>query len=255
MNVLAVNALVVVALMLGGWTVSLVVRDASIVDIVWGLGFVVIAWSSWFASETSDSTDLIIRLCVTAWGLRLAAYLAWRNLGHGEDYRYQAMRKKYGAKFPIVSLFTVFLLQGVLMWTVSLPVQVAHTRGGSATVGVVVGVVVWSVGLAFESIGDAQLARFKSQSANAGKVMRSGLWRYTRHPNYFGDFLAWWGIGIASVSGVASVPVLIGPVVMSVLLMRVSGVPMLEHSIAKRRPEYVDYRRTTSAFFPRRPKI
>ena len=99
----------------------------------------------------------------------------------------------------------------------------------------------------------AQLARFKAQESNAGKVMRSGLWRYTRHPNYFGDFLVWWGIGIASLSGVSSVLALIGPLVMSVLLMRVSGVPMLEHSIAKRRPEYVDYRRTTSAFFPRRP--
>ena len=253
MNVVFVNAIVIAVLMLVVWSVSLIMRDASIVDIVWGLGFVVVAWSSWFASESSTAADLVVRLCVTVWGLRLAGYLAWRNLGHGEDFRYQAMRKKYGARFPLVSLVTVFLLQGVLMWIVSLPVQVMHARNDSWSVAVVIGVVVWCVGLGFESIGDAQLARFKAQELNAGKVMRTGLWRYTRHPNYFGDFLVWWGIGIASLSGASSVVALIGPLVMSILLMRVSGVPMLEHSIAKRRPEYVDYRRTTSAFFPRRP--
>ena len=254
MNVLLVNALVIVGMMSAVWLVSVTVRDASIVDIVWGLGFVVVAWTSWLASDSSDFVDTVVRVCVTVWGLRLAGYLAWRNLGKGEDFRYQAMRKKYGARFPIVSLFTVFFLQGTLMWIVSLPVQVLYMHDDSWTVAVAVGVAVWAIGLGCEAIGDMQLARFKSKPENAGKVMRSGLWRYTRHPNYFGDFLVWWGIGIAALAGISSVIALVGPIVMSILLIRVSGVPMLEHSIAKRRPDYVEYRRTTSAFFPRPPK-
>lgn len=253
MNVLTVNLVVVAGLMIGVWLLSLALGDASIVDIVWGLGFVVIAWSSQLASESSDGIDLVVRLCVTVWGLRLAGYLAWRNIGKGEDFRYRAMRKKYGSRFPLVSLLTVFLLQGVLMWIVSLPVQIVHVVDGLSIVFAVVGFVVWGVGLGFEVVGDAQLARFKRDPENAEKVMRTGLWRYTRHPNYFGDFLVWWGIGIASLTAWQSVVGLCGPLVMSVLLMRVSGVPMLEHSISKRRPGYEEYRRTTSAFFPRRP--
>lgn len=255
MNVLVMNLVVVAVLMVLVWVVSVVLRDASIVDIVWGLGFVVVAWSSWIVSDSTEVSDLVIRLCVTVWGLRLAMYLAWRNIGKGEDYRYQAMRKKYGSRFPLVSLVSVFLLQGVLMWIVSLPVQLTHVVDGRSSPMVAIGVVLWAVGVMFESVGDAQLARFKARPENAGKVMRSGLWRYTRHPNYFGDFLAWWGIGVASLAGWSSVVGLLGPVGMSVLLMRVSGVPMLEHSIAKRRPDYVEYRRTTSAFFPRRPTL
>ena len=253
MNVLVANLVVIALMMSAVWIVSVIARDASIVDIVWGLGFVVVAWSSWTVSDSTDGTDLVIRVCVTVWGLRLAGYLAWRNLGKGEDYRYQAMRKKYGARFPLISLFSVFLLQGTLMWVVSLPVQLVHMVDGGGSAVVAIGAVLWAVGVVFETVGDAQLARFKSRQENAGKVMRTGLWRYTRHPNYFGDFLAWWGIGIASLASWTSVVGLIGPVVMSILLMRVSGVPMLEHSIAKRRPEYVEYRRTTSPFFPRRP--
>ena len=253
MNVFVVNLLVVAGLMFCVWLLSLALGDASIVDIVWGLGFVVLAWSSAFASDSSDGVDLAVRLCVTVWGLRLAGYLAWRNIGKGEDFRYRAMRKKYGSRFPLVSLFTVFLLQGVLMWTVSLPVQIVHVVEGGSVPLAIVGIVVWGIGLGFEAVGDAQLARFKRNPENAGKVMRTGLWRYTRHPNYFGDFLVWWGVGIASLSTIPSVIGLCGPLVMSVLLMRVSGVPMLEHSISKRRPGYEEYRRTTSAFFPRRP--
>jgi steroid 5-alpha reductase family enzyme len=251
MNLLVVNLIVIGVLMVSVWLLSVILRDASIVDIVWGLGFVVVAWSSAIASESNDAVDLVIRLCVTVWGLRLAGYLAWRNLGKGEDFRYRAMRKKYGARFPLVSLVTVFALQGLLMWVVSLPIQLAHMVDGDVVFFAVVGVAVWVVGLSFEAIGDAQLARFKRNPENAGKVMNAGLWRYTRHPNYFGDFLVWWGVGIASLAAWSSVIGLLGPLVMSILLMRVSGVPMLEHSIDKRRPGYDEYRRSTSAFFPR----
>lgn len=254
MNVFVVNLVVVAVLMTSVWLVSVVIRDASIVDIVWGSGFVIVAWSSWLSSDADGPAALAVRVCITVWGLRLAGYLAWRNLGKGEDFRYQAMRRKYGARFPLVSFVTVFLLQGVLMWIVSLPVQVVHRLDPQSSPLLIVGVGVWLVGLIFEVVGDLQLARFKADPASAGRVMDSGLWRYTRHPNYFGDFLVWWGVAIMSLSSAASLVGVIGSVVMSVLLMRVSGVPMLEHSMSKRRPGYVEYQRRTSAFFPRPPK-
>lgn len=254
MNVFTVNLLVIVVVMTSVWILSTMIRDASIVDIVWGAGFVVVAWSSWITSDADGLAALAVRVCVTVWGLRLAGYLAWRNLGKGEDFRYQAMRRKYGARFPLISFVTVFLLQGALMWVVSLPVQVVHDVDPQASPVLVVGVAVWAIGLAFEVVGDLQLARFKADPASAGRVMDTGLWRYTRHPNYFGDFLVWWGIAIMALSNVASMVGVIGAVVMSVLLMRVSGVPMLEHSMAKRRPGYVEYQRRTSAFFPRPPR-
>jgi len=192
---------------------------------------------------------------VCVWGLRLAGYLGWRNAGHGEDPRYVAMRRHWGPRFPLISLATVFALQGVLMWIVSLPVQLAQLEpGGPLGVLDAVGVLLFAVGLTFESVGDWQLARFKADPSNAGQVMDRGLWRYTRHPNYFGDFCVWWGlyaIALATPYGPYSI---VGPIVMSVLLMRVSGVPMLERSIGKRRPGYAEYAKRTSAFFPRPPR-
>jgi steroid 5-alpha reductase family enzyme len=182
-------------------------------------------------------------------------YLFRRNHGKGEDWRYVRMRKKYGAKFPIVSLFTVFLLQAAVMWVVSLPIQFAH-GDDSPSIGpiAVMGLMVWLVGVAFESVGDAQLARFKKNPANAGKVMNTGLWALTRHPNYFGDAVMWWGIAIIAAETGSGVIGFIGPVVMTFFLMRVSGVPMLEASLVKRREGYAEYVAQTSAFFPRPPK-
>jgi steroid 5-alpha reductase family enzyme len=192
---------------------------------------------------------------VGAWGLRLGGYLAKRNIGHGEDWRYKAMRKKKGARFGLISLVTVFGLQGVLMWVVSLPVMFGNS---DATPGVgplaVIGVMVWAVGLSFEAVGDWQLAKFKKDPNNAGKVMQTGLWSLTRHPNYFGDALLWWGIGIVGAETGTGVIGFIGPVVMTVFLLRVSGVPMLERSLMKRREGYAEYAARTSAFIPRPPK-
>jgi steroid 5-alpha reductase family enzyme len=192
---------------------------------------------------------------VGAWGLRLGGYLAKRNIGHGEDWRYKAMRKKKGARFGLISLVTVFGLQGVLMWVVSLPVMFGNS---DATPGVgplaVIGVMVWAVGLSFEAVGDWQLAKFKKDPNNAGKVMQTGLWSLTRHPNYFGDALLWWGIGIVGAETGTGVVGFIGPVVMTVFLLRVSGVPMLERSLMKRREGYAEYAARTSSFIPRPPK-
>ena len=248
-------AVVIAAMMLTTWVISVAVRNASIVDLVWGLGFVLVAWAVRLTVDGNDARQWLLVGMVTVWGLRLSGYLAWRNLGHGEDYRYKAMRKQWGSRFWIVSLVTVFVLQGVLMWIVSIGVQLGQVpRTPGLGVLAVVGVVVWALGLGFEAVGDAQLARFKADPANAGTTMDRGLWRYTRHPNYFGDACVWWGIAlVAAESGLGAFG-LIGAAVMTVFLRRVSGVTLLEKSLVKRRAGYEDYVARTSPFVPRRPR-
>jgi steroid 5-alpha reductase family enzyme len=250
-----ITALVVILIMVVTWVVSLPLKNASIVDIIWGFGFVAITWTLTFSIDGDSARQWLITILISIWGLRLSVYLFRRNHGKGEDWRYVRMRKKYGAKFPIVSLFTVFLLQAAVMWVVSLPIQFAH-GDDSPSIGpiAVMGLMVWLVGVAFESVGDAQLARFKKNPANAGKVMNTGLWALTRHPNYFGDAVMWWGIAIIAAETGSGVIGFIGPVVMTFFLMRVSGVPMLEASLVKRREGYAEYVAQTSAFFPRPPK-
>ncbi len=251
-------AVAVAALMVGTWLVSLVLRNASIVDITWGLGFVVVAWVSALRADAASGAASVLVAMVTVWGLRLGVYLFWRNHGNGEDYRYVAMRRRWGKRFWLISLATVFVLQGVLMWIVSLPVQVAHVGdardGALAGVALVIGLALYAIGLLFEVVGDAQLARFKADPTNEGKVMRSGLWRYTRHPNYFGDACVWWGVGIVAQAVTGTWWALLGPLVMNILLLRVSGVALLERSLRKRKPDYAEYVRTTSAFVPRPPR-
>lgn len=246
----------VVVLMLVTWLISVVRRDASIVDIVWGLGFVVVAVAAWAVGHGPTSRRTLLLVLVGVWGLRLAGYLAWRNLGHGEDRRYQRMRQRYGSWFWLISLLTVFGLQGVLMLVVSLPVTLSADADVPADLGplALLGVALWLVGFAFEAGGDLQLARFKADPANDGQVMDQGFWRYTRHPNYFGDFCVWWGIGLVAAETGPGRWGLVGPLVMTVFLLRVSGVAMLERDIGQRRPEYADYIDRTSAFFPLPPK-
>lgn len=236
------------------WVISLLVRDASIVDPFWGPGFVLIAWTAFVAAEDPGSRGLLLAILVTVWGLRLGLHLAVRNLGKGEDYRYQAFRKRWGRRFPAVSLGTVFLLQALLAWVVSLPVQVAMVDGGTPGLIALAGVTVWAVGFFFETVGDLQLVRFKRNPENRGKVMDRGLWRYSRHPNYFGDFTVWWGHFLVAVAHPASLWTVVGPLLMSFLLLRVSGVTLLERTITSRRPGYEEYVRRTSAFFPRPPR-
>ena len=251
-------AVAVAALMVGTWLVSLVLRNASIVDITWGLGFVVVAWVSALRADAASGAASVLVAMVTVWGLRLGVYLFWRNHGNGEDYRYVAMRRRWGKRFWLISLATVFVLQGALMWIVSLPVQVAHVGdardGALAGVALVIGLALYAIGLLFEVVGDAQLARFKADPTNEGKVMRSGLWRYTRHPNYFGDACVWWGVRIVAQAVTGTWWALLGPLVMNILLLRVSGVALLERSLRKRKPDYAEYVRTTSAFVPRPPR-
>lgn len=249
-GVLAINAAAIFILVTGLWAVSVAVKDTSIIDIFWGFGFVVVAWVTFLVADGSDGYRWLLAILTTLWGLRLTAHLANRNLGHGEDFRYAQMRERHGARWPLRSLWSVFWIQGTLMWVVSLPVQGGQQLGeGSPGWLAWVGVAVWAVGLFFETVGDLQLSRFIADPDNRGKVMDQGLWRYTRHPNYFGDACMWWGFWLMAVSAGAwwSFP---GPVLMTFLLLRVSGVTLLERSIGKRRPAYAEYVRQTNAFFP-----
>lgn len=239
------------------WLLSLVLRNASIIDIFWGPGFVLLAIVYALLSEDGYSGRQLLVVALTAiWGLRLGGYILWRNAGHGEDYRYQKMRENAGSAFWWRSLFTVFLLQGVILWIVAWPLLVAvHSdEPDNLTIADIIGAAVWLVGFLFEAVSDLQLARFKADPANRGKVMDRGLWRYSRHPNYFGNAALWWGLFIIAAGTPWGIATVFSPLLMTFLLTRVSGVALLERTIKKRRPEYEDYERRTSAFIPLPPK-
>jgi len=255
-GLLAVEAGLVAVLVTALWGVSVALRDSSIVDVFWGSGFVVIAWVAFALGDGSSDRQLLLVALVTAWGLRLTVYLARRNLGKGEDSRYAEMRRRHGKRWPLRSLVVVFWLQGALMWVVSLPVQVGMSDATPAGLGALdwTGTALWGIGFAFESVGDLQLARFKADPTNRGRVMDRGLWRYTRHPNYFGDFCVWWGIWLVALATGSAWWTVAGPALMSVLLIRVSGAALLERSLVRRREGYADYVARTSAFFPWPPR-
>jgi steroid 5-alpha reductase family enzyme len=244
------------ALMLGVWLLSLALRDASVVDVFWGIGFVLIAWVTYAAGDGWQPRGLLVAGLVTVWGLRLALHLARRNLGKPEDPRYAAMRRRHGERFWLVSLGTVFLLQGAAMWVVSLPVQMAQVADSPdhLTALDVLGMLGFACGLAFEAVGDRQLERFKADESSAGQVMDRGLWRYTRHPNYFGDALVWWGLFLIALSHTGYWWTVVGPLTMTLLLTRISGVPLLERRMARTRPGYAEYMRRTSGFIPLPPR-
>ena len=257
-DVLLTTALWTAGAMTVLWAISIAIRDASIVDIWWGPGFVLIAAVAYLTAFEPGLRGTLLLVATSLWGLRLGVYLFTRNIGHGEDPRYQAMRRHWGARFPWVSALTVFALQGVLQWVVSLPAQVGIAQGSAAGEPgalAALGAVVFLFGLGFETIGDLQLARFRADPGNAGQVMKRGLWRYTRHPNYFGDCVAHWGIFAIAWSGFSSAFTVVGPALMTFLLLRVSGVALLERSMHKRRPEYVQYQAETNAFFPGPPRL
>ena len=256
LEIAGIGLTVVVACMTALWLISLAIRNVSIVDIFWGLGFVVLAFTCFVLSDGVEGRKLLVLALVTIWGLRLSAHIAFRNRGHGEDYRYQSMRTRWGARFWWISYFQTFLLQGGLLWVISAPLLVAMDSADPDNLTPVdaIGMFVWCVGIFFEAVGDWQLARFKADRANQGKVMRTGLWRYTRHPNYFGDATVWWGLFIIAAGTAWGVAAAFAPIIMTALLLRVSGVALLERTITKRRPEYADYIQTTSPFIPWPPK-
>ena len=235
------------------WVVSVVKRNVTIVDTLWSLLFVIGAAVYVATADTPTQRAWLVLGLVSLWGLRLAAYLAWRNRGHEEDRRYQAIRRRNEPNFALKSLWLIFGFQAVLAWVISLPL--AGAVAGAAPLGPLdgLGIALWAIGLYFEAVGDWQLARFKSDPANAGQVMDRGLWRYTRHPNYFGDFCVWWGLYLLALSAGAWWSI-VGPLIMSFLLLRFSGVRLLERDIGERRPAYAGYVRRTNAFFPGPPR-
>jgi steroid 5-alpha reductase family enzyme len=238
------------------WLVSLVRRDASIIDVFWALGFVALAWLyNWLTEASTPRAHLVLAL-VTLWGVRLSLYILWRNWGKGEDYRYREMRERSPKSFPWRSLFTVFWLQAVLLWAISMPLLQAQRKPIPPQLTWLdgLGILLFLIGFAFEAGGDWQLARFKADPRNEGKVLDRGFWRYTRHPNYFGDAMVWWGFFCLAAATPGSLWTIYSPILMTVLLIRVSGVALLEKRLQDVKPGYRDYVARTNAFFPWFPK-
>lgn len=238
------------------WIWSVFIKNVSIIDIFWGFGFVLVNAFYVFNSGELNTRKILLLVLVSIWGLRLAFYLAWRNIGKGEDFRYQEFRKNYGPKrYWWFSFFQTFLLQGILIMIVSLPllgVQSSMTKG-DLTLLDYAGIAVWLIGFAFEAGGDFQLARFKSNTANKGKVLNTGFWKYTRHPNYFGDSAVWWAYAIFSIAA-GSYWQIVGAVIMTLLIIKISGVALLEKTLNTTKPEYEEYVQKTNSFLPWFPK-
>jgi steroid 5-alpha reductase family enzyme len=247
--------LVTLGLMTALWLVSLLLKNSSIVDIFWGTGFVILAWVYFVLSPDGFMTrKLLLAILVTLWGLRLSLYILYRNRGKPEDFRYQKWRRESGGRWWWKSFFQVFVLQGVLMWIISAPLLAAQTSllPGRLTALDILGAMLWAIGFSFETAGDLQLARFKANPVNKGKVMDRGVWQYTRHPNYFGDAAQWWGYFlIAAAAG--GWWTIFSPILMTIMLMRVSGVTLLEKTL-ETRPGYKEYIERTSAFIPWFPR-
>ena len=245
--------LLILGLMTLLWAASLLLRDSSIVDIFWGLGFVISTWFYFaFTPEGYAGRKWLVSLMATLWGLRLSIYLLYRNWGKGEDYRYQRWRQQAGRAWWWQSYLRVFLLQGLLLWLISSPLLAAQVSPNPRhlTWLDVAGLAVWESGFVFEVVGDWQLARFKANHANRGKLYKSGLWRYTRHPNYFGDALQWWGFYLVAAAASGGWLTVFSPILMTFLLTRVSGVAMLERDLVHSKPGYQEYVANTNAFIP-----
>ncbi len=237
----------------GLWLFSLRLKDCSVIDIFWAPGFALLAWVAALTSGVPIGPRgwLVLDL-VTIWGLRLGLHILLRH--KGEDHRYGEMRTKFGARWWWWSLFQVFWLQALLLWVISLPLQAAVTSAVPLGVLGYAGGAVAALGLVIEGLADYQLTRFRGDPANAGKVMDRGLWAWSRHPNYFGDALMWWGYFLIGFGASHAWWLVLSPIAMTVLLLRVSGVSLLEETIVERRPAYADYIRRTSAFVPLPPK-
>ncbi|MFI7387195.1 DUF1295 domain-containing protein [Streptomyces sp. NPDC049813] len=250
------SAAAALAVMLVTFAVAVRKGVHRVVDVAWGIGFTAVAAvSCWAAAgEGLPGRRVLVTVLTAVWGVRLAVHIARRGRGHGEDPRYEKLLAKAPGNRDLYALRMVYLLQGALIWLVSLPVQAAQYVPGPLTAAAWAGTALWAVGLFFESVGDAQLARYKADPANKGRVMDRGLWRYTRHPNYFGDFCVWWGLYLLACDSPAAAAVAApAPLVMTFLLTRGSGKRLLERHMADR-PGYAAYKARTSGFFPLPPR-
>jgi steroid 5-alpha reductase family enzyme len=256
MTIPMINLATVTAMMTVGWIFSVLRHNVTIVDSLWGVGFVLVAGVTFWTGNGFTDRSLLI-LCLTAgWGLRLAGYLTWRNWGQNEDHRYGQWREKSGQRFWFVSLFKVFWLQALFLWSISLVLQKAQLSAEPSRLTRldILGAIVWATGFVFESVGDWQLARFKANPANRGRVMDRGLWAWSRHPNYFGEFLIWWGFFLVALATPGGWWTVVSPVIISLVLLKMTGVPLTEAALKTRRPGYAKYIEKTSTFFPRPPR-
>ena len=234
------------------WLLSLALENASIVDVFWGPGFILLGWYYLVAVPDSPTPrGWLVCTLVTVWGLRLALHIGHRNQGTGEDFRYAAWRAEAGRRFWWISYFKVFLIQAITLWIVSSPLLLAQFDAEPVGLGPIelLGLCVWLFGLAFEAVADWQLARFKNDPSSLHGVMRSGLWSLSRHPNYFGESVLWWGIGLIALPAGGWLA-LVGPLMMSFLLIKVSGVAMLDAALVERKAGYAEYIEQTSSFLP-----
>jgi steroid 5-alpha reductase family enzyme len=238
------------------FAVALRQRRHAVVDVAWGLGFAAIAVAAFLAAEgAGDGLRSALALVLTVvWGVRLAVHIALRSRGHGEDPRYVELLARAPGNPQLFALRRIYLTQGVVMWFVSLPVQVAMFERAEANLLTWLGVLVWLVGFTFETVGDWQLTRFRNDPASKGQVLDTGLWHYTRHPNYFGDACVWWGLSLVAFSGWPGILTILSPLAMTWLLAKGTGKPLLEKDMSSRRPGYADYVRRTSGFVPLPPK-
>jgi steroid 5-alpha reductase family enzyme len=255
-QIYALGGLAILGLVSAVWLLSLLRRDNGIIDIFWGLGFILACWIYFVATpEGYPLRKWLLSLLVTVWGLRLSVYILIRNWGKPEDYRYAAWRHAAGESWWWRSYFKVFLLQGCLLWLVSTPLLAAQVGASPARLTALdaLAVLVWGIGFFFEAAGDWQLSRFKANPANSGKLLTGGVWRCTRHPNYFGDAAQWWGFYLFALAAGGWWAVF-SPLLMTFLLVRVSGAAMLEKSLVESKPGYREYMRRTSAFIPWVPR-
>jgi steroid 5-alpha reductase family enzyme len=262
-TVLTLNAAALLAAILLLWAYSVRIRDVSFIDAFWAFGMVFLAWASWAQSGAPGARSHLLLGLTTLWGLRLSWHLWIRWRAHGEDPRYVrimgSVMEKKGWSWAKTSLLSVFLTQAPLLFITCLPAQLGiwASDGGRTVIGPLgaIGAAIALIGIAFETIGDAQLNRFRANLSNKGKVLDTGLWRYTRHPNYFGDACTWWGIWlVAAETGLPGWISIIGPIFLTFTLTKWSGKPLLERGMKKTRPEYAEYVRRTSGFFPLPPK-
>lgn len=253
-DLLFTSALLIFLYMTAWFVPAQLLKNNGIVDIAWGLGFVAVAAYLLFARDIVPTRSrLVLWGMVALWGIRLSAHIAYRSRGKKEDFRYQNFRKKWGGYAAIGAFFQVFMLQGLIMVVLLMPVYVAYHYPTSAVyphVFRVAGIAVFGFGFLFEAVGDWQLLRFGMKHGNRGKIIKTGLWKYTRHPNYFGETVLWWGIGLYTLSYENGWMGLVSPIVVTYLLTRVSGVPMLEKKY-KDNPEFQAYAARTPAFFPK----
>jgi steroid 5-alpha reductase family enzyme len=256
MSHLLLTLVLAFGMMTGLWPLSLKLADVSIIDILWAPAFAVLGWACLITTPSPGPRAIIAVTLVSLWAVRLGSHIwtRWRRLGH-EDYRYAEMRRRRQPHFPLTSLATIFWLQALLLWVISFPLQAASSSSGPLGWLDIAGTAMAVAGIVIEAVADIQLTRFRADPANLGRVLDHGLWAWSRHPNYFGDFALWWGFFVLGLAAGAPWWTVLGPLAISALLIHFSGAGLMEDTITTRRPGYAEYVRRTSLFIPWPPRL